>query len=177
MFASIRSKLAATPRWLQYTVVLVAGIASFYLAFTLGPRKKSSAANTMVATPRPARVAASAASASVPANEVPEVAPQARLAAPSRLDAGILQNPFAPLNLHASLDKPAVVAAPEPKPEKRPVPKAMAPPVVVAPPPDAPPPPPTAPPLPFVVLGAIKGQGIANGKLVVFLSEKGASLV
>ncbi len=181
MFTSLRSQLSAMPRWLQFAAVLVAGAASFYVSFALGPRKQHATAdNTIVAAKPPlsaASATAMAAAVATPAVPAALAEPASRPSAPSRLAAGILQNPFAPLNLHASTDKPVVVAAAEHAPVKKPVRKPVAPPVVAAPVPPLPPPPPTAPPLPFVVLGAIRGPDIAQGKQVVFLSEKGASLV
>lgn len=174
MLTTLRSRLTKIPRWLQFTVVLVAGVASFLLTFQLGMRDRDVGSNAISTIVRPAK-----ASASAPAVDLGLAAgtqSPASLAAPSRLTPGILQNPFAPLNLHASMDKPVVVAVAEPVREKKPVPRPT--PVVAPPPPAAqlPAPAPTAPPLPFVVLGAIQGKSIAQGRQVVFLNDKGVSL-
>ncbi len=177
MFTSLRTSLSKLPRWLQILAVLVAGAASFYLSFNVGMRERQrSADNAIIVAAKPSIAPASA--AQPPASPASEAGIQANVVTtPSRLAPGILQNPFAPLNLRASMDKPVVVAVAEPKPEKKPTPKPL--PVPVAPPVEVPQvvAPPTAPPLPFVVVGAIRGQGIANGKPVVFLNEKGVSLV
>ncbi|MES2948835.1 MAG: hypothetical protein V4858_09885 [Pseudomonadota bacterium] len=175
MFNTIKSMFSGAPRWLQYAALLVAGITSFFLAFKMGTRGGDATADAQAMIAKPLRAASS-----VPAVDLPLVAaPQvpASAVAPSRLEAGILQNPFAPLNLQASVDKPVVVAAAEPKPEKKPAPKPPPPPPPLPEPVPQPAPPPMAPPLPFVVIGAIRGQGIAQGKPVVFLNNGGVSLV
>lgn len=174
MFAALQTRFSRAPRWLQIAAVVVAGLVSFLLSFKVGVQGRDANLNADSAAVQPAKPVAN-----VPTNTASSPAVEespSKPAPPSRLQAGILQNPFAPLNLQASLDKPVVVAVVVPKPEKKPM----------APPKPPPPPPmvvpevvaaPTAPPLPFVVLGAIRGQGIAQGKPVVFLNERGASLV
>jgi hypothetical protein len=174
MSNSLKSQFLSAPRWVQFTIMVVAGVASFFLALKMGTRGSDPTADAQAMMAKPVRTASSAAVADVPAIAVPQG--PASSVTPSRLDARILQNPFAPLNLHASMDNPVVVAAAATKPEMKPAPKAPPPPPQPPPIPQ-PPPPPTAPPLPFVVIGAIRGQGIAQGKPVVFLNEKGTSLV
>lgn len=176
MFATLQARFSRAPHWLQIMAVVVAGVVSFWLSFRVGLQGRDASLDASTADIQPAKPVANA-----PANTASSPAVEETPSKPaplSRLQAGILQNPFAPLNLQASMDKPVVVAVVQPKPEKRPT----------APPKPPPPPPPpvvvpevvaapTAPPLPFVVLGAIRGQGIAQGKPVVFLNERGTSLV
>lgn len=175
MFANLQSRFSRAPRWLQIAAVVVAGVVSFWLSFRVGVQGRDANLDASNADVQPAKLVANAPTSTSSSPAVEET--PGKPATPSRLQAGILQNPFAPLNLQASMDKPVVVAVVEPKPEKKPM----------APPKPPPPPPPvvipeviaapTAPPLPFVVLGAIRGQGIAQGKPVVFLNEHGVSLV
>lgn len=175
MFNTLQAKFSGMPRTLQFAVVLVAGVASFFLAVKTGTRGDDPVADAQSMMAKPNKPASDAASP-IPAQSVAPQEPTSK-PTPSRLTSDILQNPFAPLNLNASMDKPVVVAVAEPPPEKKPTPKPPPPPVAPPPPPPQVVAPPTAPPLPFVVVGSIRGQGIAQGKQVVFLSDKGASLV
>lgn len=175
MFNTLQAKFAGLPRALQLAVALVAGVASFFLTFKTGTRGGDPVADAQSMMAKPIKPASGAASPNQP--QPAALREAASTPAPSRLTSVILQNPFAPLNLNASMDKPVVVAAAEPKPEKKPSPKPPPPPVAPPPPPPQAMAPPTAPPLPFVVVGSIRGQGIAQGKPVVFLNDKGASLV
>lgn len=175
MFNSLQTKFSGMPRALQFAVVLVAGVASFLLAFKTGTRGGDPVADAQSMMAKPNKLVSDTASP-IPAQSIAPQEP-ASTPTPSRLTSDILQNPFAPLNLNASMDKPVVVAVAEPKPKKEPTPKPPPPPVAPPPPPPQVVAPPTAPPLPFVVVGSIRGQGIAQGKQVVFLSDKGVSLV
>ena len=178
MFKTLQTKFSGLPRGLQFALALVAGVASFLLAFKTGTRGGDPIADAQSMMAKPASSAKPTAGAASP-NPAQAVASQepASTPVPSRLTPGILQNPFAPLNLNASMDKSVVVAVAEPKPEKKPTPKPPPPPIAPPPPPPQVQAPPTAPPLPFVVVGSIRGQGIARGKPVVFLNDKGVSLV
>lgn len=175
MLAVLQSRFSKAPRWLQVAAVLAAGAASFWLSFSVGTRDRRAVSDAMSNLVVPAK-----SSANIPAVEPePSAAVDGAndLTSASRLGANILRNPFAPLNLQASVDKPIVVAVAEPMPQKKPpppppAPPPVAPPIVVA----QPPPPPTAPPLPFVVLGAIRGLGIADGQPVVFLNDRGTTI-
>lgn len=178
MLMSLRSRLSVIPRRLQYALVVLAGGASFLLSFGVGMHRQGSGSEPSIVAAKPMQ-AASATPTRHPsdsAKTASDSAVAASAAVPSRLNAGIVQNPFAPLNLQASMERPMAPPVVAPPPVRKPAPP--------PPPPPVPPPPvaqavvaPSAPPLPFVVVGAIRGNGIAQGKPVVFLNEKGASLV
>jgi hypothetical protein len=186
MLPALQLKPSSLPRWLQYLLMVVAGIGSFYGALQLGPsrvpedggvelRKKSA---NVQATPEEA---ANTVPLATQTNTQPSSSPTLNVGQSTRLDAGILQNPFGALNIAVTVES-LLTPLPPPVTEVR----AVRPPKVIAPPPPPPPvvqvaPPvvvePTAPPLPFKVLGSIQGDRIAGGVPVVFLTDRNATLV
>lgn len=177
MIPGLQARFHAMPKWTQYLLLILAGGVSFAVSFGMGNHDAKVPTKTQT-TPSKVSVNRTAAASDAAEAASPSAVPASGAASTnintvSRLDAHVVRNPFAPLNLATGPATPAPPQAPAPKPEKK----------KPAPPPPPPPPPvnpvpvvPTAPPLPFVVMGSIRGAGIADGKPIVFLNEKGATL-
>lgn len=157
------------PMWLKYTGLALAGMASFWMALQWRAPESDSAVELR---DKPARIQPTA--TAQPGSAQPATAASRSEVPSARLNADIVQNPFAPLNLLASMDNPPpppVSAETQPKAKRKKVkPKPPEPPLVV-PEVVVQAPAPTAPPLPFKVLGSIQGRQIAGGQTVVFLGE------
>ncbi|MDB5870672.1 MAG: hypothetical protein JWQ07_114 [Ramlibacter sp.] len=90
-------------------------------------------------------------------------------AAPERLSAQALHNPFGALAIKDFAAQAASAAKPASTPvAAKPSKAASAPPVTVEPPP----PPPAAPPLPFVAVGSIAGADVTGGQPVAFIRQQ-----
>ncbi len=152
--------------------MVVAGCGSFYAALHWGPSRE----------PENSGVELRKQSANVVSTSYNGAGSPPLTANATRLEAGILQNPFGPLNptvtvesLRTPIPAPAretktasksKLPAP-PVPMTTPAVQTLPPPVVI----------PTAPPLPFRVLGSIQGERIAGGAPVVFLGDRNGTLV
>lgn len=184
MLPQLKLKPSRLPAWMQYLLMVLAGAGSFYAAMQLGPEPAPSDGGVELRKP--------SASVSIPVSTelflpdvqlrmTPSLAPIVNPSvAASRMDAGLLQNPFGPLNPMVTVESLAKPIPPVPAEVKvtvkRPPKKVEAPPppvIVQAP---VAPPDPVAPPLPYRVLGSIQGSRLGDGAPIVFLSDRGNTL-
>lgn len=184
MRAQLKHHKSNLPVWLQYSLMVVAGLGSFYAALQWGPDAMPTDGGVELSK---ASTSVNARHSEVSSHAMPHIAeagfaamPSGASTSPLRMDAGILQNPFGALNLLATvelLSMPVPVNAPEVKVVRTPKRVEVVPPtpaMVLAPAsPPAPAAEPVAPPLPFRVLGSIQGQRIGDGAPLVFLSDRG----
>ncbi len=180
MLPPLKLKQSHLPVWMQYALMLLAGAGSFYAAVQLGPERVPADGGVELRK-QPASVPAKLPADSQPAMQLQFTGaltmPMTPASAPPRMDSGVLQNPFGPLNLLVtveSLAQPIPVAIAEVKVNRRPKKIEVPPPPVIVQ--ALPPPAPVAPPLPYRVLGSIQGSRIGDGAPMVFLSDRGNTL-
>ena len=175
------SKFSAVPEPVKVAGLVLAGIASFVVAWKLSA---PSAADLVIVEPakttRPAATAASGQDLRDHSGNTasPSSRENSEDPAPARLQSLVAHDPFGPLNRTVTVEQlreipltPEQLAlANRPKRQPKP-PKPPEPPPVIAEPAPLPPPEPVAPPVPFTAVGSIQGKRIADGNTLAFLKD------